>query len=95
MVETLEQEQQWIDEDTAAVELADEVWEMLKRARLPIDRYKHPVLSADRERRLMRIHHDSILAKKELMDDLSRTQKRAAERRVEAGLPIARRAYAL
>jgi RNA polymerase primary sigma factor len=73
------------DEESCATELADDVWEMLKSARLPISEYRHPILTSDRERRLLEIVQDSYQAERELADELSWKQRVAAERRVEAG----------
>jgi RNA polymerase primary sigma factor len=85
VVETLADDQQWLDEDAAAEELADEVWAMLKKARRPLDEFQHPLLSADRERRLLEVYQDGRRAQVELEGDLSPVQRRSAQRRIEAG----------
>jgi RNA polymerase sigma factor (sigma-70 family) len=85
VVETLADDQQWLDEDAVAEELADEVWAMLKKARLPLNEFQHPLLTADRERRLLEIYQDGQRAKVELDGDVSRVQRHSAQRRIDAG----------
>lgn len=74
-----------VDEDATAQQLADEIWEMLKQARLPLDEYQHPILTANRERRLLEVYFDGQRAQRELAREQSPAQHNAANRRTEAG----------
>jgi RNA polymerase primary sigma factor len=85
VVETLADDQQWPDEDALAEESADEAQDMLKKARLPLDEFRHPLLTADRERRLLEVYQDGRRAKVELDGDVSRVQRHSAQRRIDAG----------
>lgn len=85
VVETLADDCVPEDDDAIARMLADETWDMLKSARLPVNEYHHPLLDAARERRLLEVYQDSTRAQHELADELSAVQRHAALQRVEAG----------
>ncbi|WP_025745637.1 sigma-70 family RNA polymerase sigma factor [Kallotenue papyrolyticum] len=74
-----------VDEDQGAEEIADEVVAELSRYQRSVEEYAHPLLTAEQERRLLEIYHDAQRAKRELAGELSEKQRRAAERRINAG----------
>lgn len=86
VVEKLASDEEHLDQDATANELADEVWAMLKQAQLPLAEYHHPVLPVGRERRLIEIYRKGKRAEAELSGSLNNTQRHAAARCQEAGI---------
>ncbi len=84
VVEALDSDEGWVDEDADAEATADEVVKMLANATANADEYRHPLLSAKEERRLLEIYQDGKRARAELTRDLTPIQQRAAQRRIDA-----------
>lgn len=75
------------DMDKEALDDAAEVMDLLKRSSYDPDLYRHPILSAERERRLLEIYQDGLRAARLLdeTDTYTAKQRNAFEQRYEAG----------
>lgn len=83
-VRVIEVEENDRDDDDFAVELADEVFEMLAEMMGRASEFDHELLSAADERRLLEIYHDGLRARRELQISPGSVQQYAAERRIKA-----------
>jgi RNA polymerase primary sigma factor len=85
VVETLEEDRNWIDEDFLAQESADEVVSLLKRVRISINEYNHPLLSAENEHKLIELYQDGKRANQEMSDEISEIQLISINKRIDIG----------
>lgn len=84
VVDTTGAQEDAIDADALAEEVADDVVAQLKQLVQDPNEYRHPLLTAERERRLLELVHDGKRAERELTQDCSPVQRHAAERRINA-----------
>lgn len=84
IVENLALDSVWTDVDEQAEEAADDVVAQLATIVRNPDEFRHPLLSAAQERRLLEIYRDGQRARREAATDLSTIQQRATQRRIDA-----------
>jgi hypothetical protein len=83
VVESLTSDE-WLDEDAEDLAAADEVMELLNSVTVRNDLFRHALLSARDERRLLEIYQDGKRAEAELSEYSSRAQRVAIQQRIEA-----------